>query len=96
MKALTQTTEQRDRLKRYVQWAVFGIFVVFVLSSCQSVFHRSAIQAGNDIDDIIAAGVCDVWSQQSYDNRVDSRETVDEIKRNNAARNAYCQQDTKR
>ena len=39
--------------------------------------------------------VCDVWSPITYDGKLDTEPTKDQIKRNNVKRNAFCKGDQK-
>lgn len=66
---------------------VILIIALATLTSCLSVNPGSR---GKAIADRYAAGVCDVLSPITYDGKLDTQPTKDQIKRYNAARNAFC------
>lgn len=63
------------------------IIVAVALTSCQSV---NPTAKGGKIVAAQAAAVCDVLSPITYDGKLDTQPTKDQIKRYNAARAAFC------
>lgn len=46
--------------------------------------------ATRDLDASITGGVCGVWQDIPYASKHDTPETVKSVRKNNAARDAYC------
>lgn len=70
-----------------------AIVALLALASCTTAgADRGKLQAG-----IQAAAVCGIWSPLSYDGKLDTQLTKDQIRKANAKRNAFCaaQKETK-
>lgn len=73
--------------------SVSVLLVAGLLASCVTIadLTRTTAQTGDMTDREIAAIICTgPLRNLSYDSRVDSQITQDELKKYNAERNAYC------
>lgn len=65
---------------------ITAIAIASLLSACSiTAGERAALSEAK-----IVAGVCDVLSPITYDGKLDTQPTKDQIKRYNAARGAFC------
>lgn len=71
------------RLKFYKAIAC-GALLTLVTACSPTLTTRTA-----ETDRAVAAGVCSVWLPVTYSSR-DTDQTQDEVRANNAARDAYC------
>jgi hypothetical protein len=62
------------------------IATMLLLNSCTTTAPAKAAAANVGL----AAQVCGIWSPLSYSGKLDSQATKDQIKSQNAKRNAFC------
>jgi hypothetical protein len=77
--------------------SILSAFVALAMlgTGCSQTMGLSGIDTTGRTEAQIAAEVCELFRNQTYDSRVDSKPTSDQIKSFNRARDAYCKGEEK-
>lgn len=64
--------------------------LIIVLASILTACTTTATSKAKVADLSISKQVCGIWSPLTYDGKLDTQQTKDQIKHNNAKRDAFC------